>query len=202
MILMNDFKAEPPALRAAMLDAVIRVFESGWYILGDEVSAFERQWADSCGAAYGVGVGNGLDAIEIALRAVNIGPQDEVITASMTALATVLAIVRAGGTPVLGDIDPATALLSVESAERCLTANTKALVLVHLYGQVRGMARWQEFCQRRNIFLIEDCAQSHLASWHACYGRCNNFKACRPVAELRPEYAVPSLRNRRQQPAG
>ena len=97
MILMNDFKAEPVALREAMLDATRRVLESGWYVLGNEVLAFEQQWATACGVAYGVGVGNGMDAIEIALRALDIGPGDEVITTPMTAFATVLAIIRAGG---------------------------------------------------------------------------------------------------------
>jgi len=164
MILMNDFKGEPPALRDAMLGAVRRVLDSGWYVLGNEVAAFEKQWAGACGVAHGVGVGNGMDAIEIALRALNIGPGDEVITTPMTAFATVLAILRAGATPVLADIDADTALLSIESAGRCMTSHTKAVVLVHLYGQVRAMDAWQAFCQEHGIALVEDCAQSHLAS--------------------------------------
>ena len=167
MILMNDFKAEPPELREAMLGAVRRVLESGWYVLGNEVTAFEKQWASACGVAHAVGVGNGMDAIEIALRALDIGPGDEVITTPMTAFATVLAIVRAGATPVLADIDPQTALLSIESAERCITSKTKAIVLVHIYGQVRGMDAWTAFCTKHGVTLIEDCAQAHLASWHS-----------------------------------
>jgi dTDP-4-amino-4,6-dideoxygalactose transaminase len=166
MILMNDFKAEPPELREAMLNAAKRVLESGWYILGNEVAAFEKQWAAACGVAHGVGVGNGMDAIEIALRALDIGQGDEVITTPMTAFATVLAILRAGATPVLADIDPQTALMSIDSADRCVTPNTKAVVLVHLYGQVRGMDAWTVFCAGRGIALIEDCAQAHLASLH------------------------------------
>lgn len=166
MILMNDFKAEPPELREAMLGAVRRVLESGWYVLGNEVAAFEKQWASACGVAHAVGVGNGMDAIEIALRALDIGPGDEVITTPMTAFATVLAIVRAGATPVLADIDPQTALLSIESAERCITPKTRAVVLVHLYGQVRGMDAWTPLCNERGITLLEDCAQAHLATWH------------------------------------
>lgn len=165
MILMNDFKAEPPDLREAMLGAVRRVVESGWYVLGNEVALFEKQWAAACGLAYGVGVGNGLDAIEIALRALDIGPGDEVITTPMTAFATVLAILRAGATPVLADIDPRTALLLIESAERCVGPMTKALVLVHLYGQVRGMDAWSAFCAKHGITLVEDCAQAHSAAW-------------------------------------
>ncbi len=166
MILMNDFKAEPPELREAMLDAVRRVLESGWFVLGGEVSSFEQQWAAACGVAYGVGVGNGMDAIEIALRALDIGAGDEVITTPMTAFPTVLAILRAGATPVLADINPQTALLSIESAARCITPRTKAVVLVHLYGQVRAMDGWTEFCRKHDIYLIEDCAQAHLASLH------------------------------------
>lgn len=165
MILMNDFKAEPPTLREAMLGAARRVLESGWYVLGNEVIAFEQQWADACGVSRAVGVGNGMDAIEIALRALDIGPGDEVITTPMTAFATVLAILRAGATPVLADIDPQTALLSMESAERCVTPRTKALLLVHLYGQVRGMDAWIAFCGGHGIALVEDCAQAHLATW-------------------------------------
>ncbi len=162
---MNDFKAESLEIRAAMLDAIRRVLDSGWYILGKEVKAFERQWAEICGVSYGVGVGNGMDAIEVALRAAGIGPGHEVITTSMTAFASVLAILRAGATPVLADIDPNTGLLSRDSVKRCLSINTKAIVLVHLYGQVRDMAAWQIFCKEYGIALIEDCAQAHLATW-------------------------------------
>ena len=162
---MNDFKAEPLELREAMLGAARRVLESGWYVLGNEVVAFEKQWAQACGVEHGVGVGNGLDAIEITLRSLDIGLGDEVITTPMTAFATVLAIVRAGATPVLADIDPDSALLSLESAQRCLSPKTKAVVLVHLYGQVRAMSAWSDFCQAAGIHLIEDCAQAHLATW-------------------------------------
>lgn len=166
MILMNDFKAEPLELRAYMLEAVRRVLESGWFVLGNEVDAFEKQWAATCGVTYGVGVGNGMDAIEIALRALGVGPGDEVITTPMTAFATVLAIFRAGATPVLADIDLQTALMSLDSASRCITQKTKAVVLVHLYGQIRVMDAWTAFCARHEIALIEDCAQAHLASLH------------------------------------
>src|SRR4030067_1857098 len=101
MILMNDFKAEPAALREEMLSSAARVLASGWYILGKECTEFERAWASVCGAKHAVGVGNGMDAIEIALRAMGVGPGDEVITTSMSALATVLAIYRTGATPVI-----------------------------------------------------------------------------------------------------
>ena len=163
---MNDFKAEPQELREAMLGAVQRVLESGWYVLGREVKRFEDQWATACGVAHGVGVGNGMDAIEIILRGMDLGPGDEIITTPMTAFATVLAILRCGAIPVLADIDPHTALLSIDSAERCISSKTRAVVLVHLYGQVRSMDLWQGFCTKHGIALVEDCAQAHLAAWH------------------------------------
>lgn len=163
MILMNDFKAESRQTRDATMAAVERVLESGWYILGDEVAAFEREWARACGVRHAVGVGNGMDAIEIALTAVGIGPGDEVITTPMTAFASVLAIIRAGATPVLADIDPRTALMSPESVRRCITDRTKAIVVVHLYGQVRDVSTWHRLCSDHGLELIEDCAQAHLA---------------------------------------
>jgi hypothetical protein len=141
MILMNDFKAEPAELRQAMSEAAARVFASGWYVLGKEVKAFEQAWAMACGSAHCVGVGNGMDAIELALRALNIGPGDEVITTPMTAFACVLAVLRAGATPVLADIEPDSALLALDSAP-LLTPRTRAVLLVHLYGQMRDMTAW------------------------------------------------------------
>jgi dTDP-4-amino-4,6-dideoxygalactose transaminase len=164
MILMNEFIAEPSELKEQMLAAVNRVIQSGWYVLGKEVQKFEDAWASTIGVDQGIGVANGMDAIEIALRSLGIGPGDEVITTPMTAFATTLAILRSGATPVLADIDPDTALISVESATRCLTKRTKAIVLVHLYGQLRNLDQWVNFCNTNTIHLIEDCAQSHLAS--------------------------------------
>lgn len=166
MILMNAFKSEPETLRAAELAAMERVLRSGWYVLGNEVRAFEAAWAQRCGMAHAVGVGNGMDAIEIGLRSLGIGPGDEVITTPMTAFATVLAILRAGATPVLADIDARTALLEPSSVERCITARTKAVLLVHLYGQVHEMERWLTLCDLHGIMLLEDCAQSHKARWN------------------------------------
>lgn len=163
MIVMNDFNAEPVELKQAMLEATRRVIESGWYVLGAEGKHFEQDWARICGTSRAVGVGNGMDAIEISLRALDIGAGDEVITTPMTAFASVLAIMRAGATPVLADIDPETALLSIESVRRCITGRTRALLLVHLYGQIRHMDEWVSLCKNAGIELIEDCAQAHLA---------------------------------------
>jgi dTDP-4-amino-4,6-dideoxygalactose transaminase len=165
MILMNDFKGEASEIKQAMLDAVRRVIDSGWYILGPEVQAFEQKFAAFSQIPHAVSVGNGMDAIEIALRALGIGPGDEVVTTPMTAFATVLAVLRAGATPVLADIDPASGLLSPASVKRCLTPRTRAVLLVHLYGQVRDMDLWLALCGEAGIALIEDCAQSHGARW-------------------------------------
>lgn len=166
MILMNDFKAEPEELITAELAAVERVLRSGWYVLGNELQTFEQAWAMRCDVAHAIGVGNGMDAIEIGLRGLDFGPGDEVITTPMTAFATVLAIIRAGAVPVLADIDPGTALLDPASVERCISPRTKAVLLVHLYGQVREMESWVTLCQRHGIALLEDCAQAHLAQWN------------------------------------
>ena len=160
---MTGFAQEPDELRAGMREAAARVIDSHHYILGPEVTAFEQAWAAASGTRHAVGVANGLDALEIALRVLDIGPGDEVITTPMTAFATVLAILRAGATPVLADIDPGTGLLAMDSVERCLSPRTRAVMLVHLYGQARDVARWAAFCADHGIELVEDCAQSHLA---------------------------------------
>lgn len=161
MISMNGFSQEPAEIAQAQLEAVRNVFDSHHYVLGRQVRDFESEWAEFCGVDNAVGVANGLDALEIALRTLGIRPGDEVITTPMTAVATILAILRAGATPVLADIDPTTALLDPESVKRCLTNKTRALILVHLYGQVRNMDEWVELCENSGISLIEDCAQSH-----------------------------------------
>ena len=178
MILMNNFRAEPDEMRSAELASVERVLRSGWYILGKEVEAFEAAWASVCDVPYAVGVANGMDAIEIGLRALGIGGGDEVITTPMTAFATVLAILGAGAVPVLADVDPRTGLLDVQSVRRCITSRTKAVLLVHLYGQVRDLDIWRSFCADHGIALIEDCAQAHLARWQGkCAGSFGVFGA-------------------------
>lgn len=164
MILMNDFNREPEILKSRILGASKKVIDSGWYVLGPEVESFEKLWANACNVKYGCGVANGMDAIEIILRCLKIGSGDEVITTPMTAIATVLAIVRTGATPVMADIDPETGIISIESVERCISSKTAAVVLVHLYGQILNMDEWVKLCDSHGIELIEDCAQSHLAT--------------------------------------
>jgi len=163
MILMNDFTKEPRDLKARISMSIKRVVESGWYVLGEELERFESSWSEICNVKFGVGVGNGMDAIEIILRTLGITHGDEVITTPMTAFATITAIIRAGAKPILADIDPGTGLLSVDSVVKCINKKTKAIILVHLYGQIKHMDQWQKLCKTYSIKLIEDCAQSHYA---------------------------------------
>ncbi len=164
MISMNDFTKLPEGDRQALVSAFERVLDSGHFILGQEVQKFEENWANYCGTKYAIGVGNGLDAIEIGLRATGICPGDEVITTPMTAAATVLGIMRAGATPVLADIHLNTGLLDRAAVEKVITPRTKAVLLVHLFGQVREMKEWKDFCDSHSIFLLEDAAQAHGAA--------------------------------------
>ena len=166
-VAFNDFAG---ADSTKELEAIRRVLESGWLILGNEVRSFEQAWAARCGVGNAVGVGNGLDAIEIGLRGLGIGPGDEVITTPMTAVATILGILRAGATPVLADIDPLTGLLDPMSVERCVGPKTRAVLLVHLYGQMRDMQRWISLCEAHDLLLLEDCAQSHDAQFDGLRG--------------------------------
>lgn len=147
--------------------AIARALDSGFYILGREVEAFEDEWARFCGARWAVGVANGTDALSLALiasGAVREGRDDEVITAPLTAAYTALAIRNAGGVPVFADIDPQTYTLNPDSVERAITARTRAIVPVHLYGQMADMPVINEVAARRGLTVIEDAAQAHGAS--------------------------------------
>ncbi len=144
------------------IDAAIeRVLASGWYILGQEVETFEREFADYCGVDYGVGVGNGTDAIDIALQACGVGAGDEVITVANTAVATVAAIEQSGATPVLVDIDPTTFTIDPGLVEEAITPDTKAIVPVHLYGRPAEIAAILSIANNKGLFVVEDCAQAH-----------------------------------------
>ena len=177
-IRMNDFQADGAELVEAQLAAVARVLKSGWYVLGKEVEAFESSWAQLCGVPYAVGVANGMDAIEVGIRAAGIEPGAEVITTPMSAFASVLAVIRAGCVPVLADIDSSTGLLDPDSAARCVSPRTRAIMPVHLYGHVADMGRWMELCSSNDLMLIEDCAQAHGARWEgAVAGSLGTFGA-------------------------
>jgi dTDP-4-amino-4,6-dideoxygalactose transaminase len=139
--------------------------ESGWYILGQEVEAFEREWAQYCGVRHCIGVGNGLEALHLILRAKNIGPGDEVIVPANTYIATWLAVSYAGATPVPVEPDPQTYNIDPTRVEEQITPRTKAVLAVHLYGQTANMTALREIARRRGIMLFEDAAQAHGATW-------------------------------------
>ena len=154
--------------RAAVDAAIRRVVDRGWYVLGPEVDAFERSFADACGAAHAVGVGTGTDAIAIILRGLGIGPGDEVITTPVSAAYTALACMMAGARPVFADIDPRRLTMSPAAIEAAMTARTAAILPVHLYGQPADMRAIMAIADARGLAVVEDCCQAHLAT---CEGR-------------------------------
>lgn len=149
--------------------AIQTVLASGWYILGREVSQFEAEFAAYIGVQAGIGVGNGTDALQLALRACGIGPGDTVITVSHTAVATVCAIQLCGATPILVDIDPTTFTISLNRLADTLRGKSrdgvKAIVPVHLYGQPVDMSSIMDIAEQYGLYVIEDCAQAHGATW-------------------------------------
>ena len=148
----------------AIRSAVDRVLGSGWFILGPEVEAFETEFAAASGAAFATGVGNGTDAIAIILRALGIGPGDEVITSPISAAYTALAIMMAGARPVFADVDPDRLTLDPEAAASAVTPRTRAILPVHLYGQAADMRALEAVASRHQLALVEDCCQAHLAT--------------------------------------
>ena len=165
MILCSNPLAQYHARRTEIDAAVRAVFESGRYILGGEVSRLEAEFAAYLGAAAAVGVGSGTDALHIALHACGVGPGDEVITVSHTAVATVAAIELCGASPVLVDIDAAHYTMDPKRLEGAVTPRTRAIVPVHLYGQPADLEPILEVARRHGIRVIEDCAQAHGAEY-------------------------------------
>jgi len=163
-----DLKAPYAELRGAIDAAVARVLASGWYILGEEVRAFEREFADSVGTRACVGVSNGLDALHLVLRAWDIGPGDEVIVPSNTYIATWLAVSYAGATPVPVEPDDRTFNLDPARIAAAITPRTKAILPVHLYGQPADMEAIMAVAREHGVKVLEDCAQAHGAT---CAGR-------------------------------
>ena len=141
------------------------VLDRGDFILGSDVSGFEEEFARYCGAARTVGVDSGTSALELALRGLGLGPGDEVITPANTFIATVLAIIHAGCTPVLVDIDPDTYLMDVEATRAAITSRTAALLPVHLYGQPADMDRLNALAAEHGLVVIEDASQAHGARY-------------------------------------
>jgi dTDP-4-amino-4,6-dideoxygalactose transaminase len=165
VITCGNPRAQYESHRAAIDAAVRRVLESGRYILGEEVSAFEREFADYIGVRDAVGVGSGTEALHLAVAACGIGAGDEVITVAHTAIATIAAIELSGATPVLVDIEPEYFTLDPRSVEAAITPRTKAIVPVHLYGQPADLDAIMSIAARHGIRVIEDCAQAHGATY-------------------------------------
>lgn len=145
--------------------AFARVFDASWYIEGNENQSFERAFADYCGTDYCVGCGNGLDALILSLKALNIGLGDEVIVPSNTYIATALAVTYVGAKPIFVEPDIQTYNINTENIEKAITQKTKAIIPVHLYGQPCDMEPLIKLKNKYNIFVIEDCAQAHGAKY-------------------------------------
>ena len=161
----NDLKRYIDDPADGALSALQTVAKSGWYIGGSEVGRFEQAFAAYCGTAESVGVGNGLDALILILRAFDIGSGDEVIVPAHTFIATALAVSQVGAKPVLVDVDEATGLLDPTLVEAHVTSRTKALIAVHLYGHPCEMDALRHVASRHGLRLIEDAAQAHGARY-------------------------------------
>lgn len=161
-------KADYLAYKQEIDTAIAEVLESGSYILGQQVAGFEQEFSSYVGVAHAVSVGNGTDALHLALRTCGVGPGDAVLTVSHTAVATVAAIELAGAEPILVDIDPATFTMDANRLEEAIMnsgrRSLKAVIPVHLYGQPADLPAILEISKKYDLFVIEDCAQSHGAS--------------------------------------
>ena len=158
-----DLQAAHAELQEELEEAVLAVLRSGWYVLGEQVEAFEEEVAAWLGLPAGraVGVGSGTAALHLALLACQIGPGDEVVVPSHTAVATVAAVTLAGARPVFADVRPDTFTLDPEAVAAALTARTRAIVPVHLYGQAADMDAILNLAHRHGLRIVEDCAQAH-----------------------------------------
>lgn len=152
------------AERAALDAAIARVIDSGWFVLGPEVTAFEHEFAAACGAAHAAGVNTGTDALALALMALGIGAGDEVITSPLSAAYTALAIDMAGARPVFADIDPERLTLDPAAVAAAVTSRTRAIIPVHLYGQPADMPAIHAVAARHGLAVVEDACQAHLAT--------------------------------------
>jgi dTDP-4-amino-4,6-dideoxygalactose transaminase len=161
MIPQANPRAQYVSHQAEIDQAIARVLDKGRYILGEEAAAFEREFAAYIGVRSGIGVGSGTEALHLALRACGVGPGDEVITVSHTAVATVSAIELCGASPVLVDIDPRSFTLDPTKLPAAITPRTKAIIPVHLYGQSADLEPILDLARRHHVRVIEDCAQSH-----------------------------------------
>lgn len=164
MIPLNDTRPQYDSLKDELLPVVNGVMEKSWFILGENVAAFEREFAAYCGTEHAVGVSNGTDAIHLACMALGIGPGDEVLTTPHTATFSALGISMSGATPTFADIDPETGNIDPSKIEEHITERTKAIMPVHLYGQMADMDPIMKVANRHKIPVIEDAAQAHGAT--------------------------------------
>jgi dTDP-4-amino-4,6-dideoxygalactose transaminase len=187
MILCANPSAQFQSHKAEIEAAVLKVLHGKRYVLGEEVEALEEEFARFIGTKEAIGVANGTDALELAIRSLDIGPGDEVITVSHTAVATVSAIEAAGAIPVLVDIHPDFFTLQANQLEEVLTPRTRAVIAVHLYGQAADLDSIEDFCVRNKLELIEDASQAHGATWKGrrlgSIGRIGCF-SCYPTKNL------------------
>jgi len=160
-----DFKAHLSPIRAEIDAAVARVLDSGWFILGPEGEAFEKELSAAFGAAQAVAMANGTEAIQLSLEALGVGKGDEVVTSPLSAAFTALAVLRSGATPVFADLDGDTLNVSPEAVARKLTPRTKALLPVHLYGHPADLDPLLDLSRSRGIPLVEDACQAHGAQY-------------------------------------
>ncbi len=160
-----DLKAQYQLIKDEVRPAIDRVLESCTFVLGEEVAAFEREFAAYCGAPYAVAVNSGTSALHLALLAARVGPGDEVITVPFTFVATVSAIRYTGARPVFVDIDAKSYTLDVRQLEQAITPRTKAILPVHLYGQPADMDPILDVAHRHGLIVIEDAAQAHGAAY-------------------------------------
>lgn len=161
-----DLKKQQAELHSEIQSAMDRVLTDCNFILGKPVADFETAFAGCCDCKYGIGLASGLDALKLILRAMEIGPGDEVITVSHTFIATALAISSVGATPVLVEVDPATYTMNPQALEAAVTSQTKAVMPVHLYGQTADMGPIIEIARKHNLKVIEDACQSHGARYN------------------------------------
>lgn len=161
-----DLKKSYVEIKKELDAAYSRVMNSGWYILGDEVEAFENEFADYIGVNYCIGVSNGLDALKILLEAYGIGEGDEVLVPANTYIATWLAVSHVGAKPVPVDVSKLTYNMNPDLISKALTKKTKAVIPVHLYGRAAEMTSICELAQKHNLVIIEDAAQAHGCQMH------------------------------------
>ena len=191
----SDLKRQFDLYALEYEEAVLRAVRSGWYIMGNELAVFERKFADYLGMNYVIGVNCGLDALILAVRALDIGPGDEVIVPANTYIASVLAVTENGATPVFVEPD-AFHCLDANMIEEAITEKTKAILPVHLYGQACQMDVICDIAQKHCLYVVEDCAQSHGATFNGqltgTFGTigCFSFYPTKPLGALGDSGAI------------